>query len=161
MRRILFDWARNIFALLGLFLSIWIPVWPRVYVHPLESLDPNNPMFAPFVVRNEGYLAIRDVKFSCKINYLARPGGPLVIGMGENRFSDPTQVSTIIAPGREVTELLPLLGMEHNQWPNADIEVRLEFKPWQLLPYERKEMHRFVVMKKGDRWLWCPQPVNK
>jgi hypothetical protein len=160
-------WARflawNGLAFLGTFISIWIAVWPHVYVSPSVDLDPNNPMFTPFVVRNEGYLAIRDVKFFCAIKYLTRPGGPTVIGLGEyeNRFSDPKQVSRVIAPGEEASELLPLSGMKNNQWDNADVAVRLEFRPWRGLPFKWKEKHRFEIKRKGDRWHWCPQPINK
>jgi len=150
-------------AFLGAFCTIWIAVWPHVYVYPSIDLDPNNPMFTPFVVRNEGYLAIRDVKFSCAVKYLTRPGGPTVLALGEyeNSFSDPKQVSRVIAPGEEASELLPLSGMKDNQWQNADIAVRLRFRPWRWLPYEWKELHRFEVKRKGDCWHWLPQPINK
>jgi hypothetical protein len=151
-------------GLLGAITTIWIAVWLHVYVYPSEALDPNNPVFTPFIVRNDGYLAIRDVKFSCAIKYLTRTGGPTVIALGkyDNRFSDPKQVSRIITPGEEASEILPLSGMKHNLWENEDIAVRLEFRPWRWLPfYERQELHRFEVKRKGDHWHWFPQPINK
>lgn len=154
----------NIYAFLGVLCTIWIAVWPHVYVYPSAALDPNNPMFTPFVVRNEGYFAIRDVKFSCAVKYLESPGGTLIVAMKEfkNSFTNPKQVSRVITRGEEASELLPLSAMEHNQFNKADIAVRLEYKPFRLWPfYEREELHRFEVKRKGEQWHWFPQPLDK
>jgi hypothetical protein len=155
--------AWNGLAFFGAIIGIWVAIWPHVYVYPSVDLDPNNPMFTTFVVRNEGYVKIRDVRFSCSVKYLTRPGGPLVVGLGDytNRFSDPRQVSRVIAPGEEASELLPLSGMQHNQWDNADVAVRLEFRPWRWVPYRWEEKRRFEIRRKGDQWHWCPQPIHK
>ena len=162
----LFVW--NTYAALAVFATIWIAVNPRVYVYPSVNLDPTNPVFTPFVVRNEGYLAIRDVKFWCSMKYLKlASGGPLIIGMGDydNSFSDPAQVSRVIAPGEEASELLPLSNMEHNQFENADITVNLSYRPFRLWPFSlwiNKEKHRFETRQGADeQWHWLPQPINK
>lgn len=169
LMRKLFLFVWNAYAALAVFATIWIAVNPRVYVYPSINLDPTNPVFTPFVVRNEGYLAIRDVKFSCAIKYIKHPGprGTQIIGLGdyENKFYDPKQVARVIAPGEEASELLPLSGMEHNQFENADIAVRLLFRPFRLWPfslYEREELHRFELKtgKNGQRH-WFSQPINK
>ena len=121
-------------------------------------------MFTPFIVRNEGYFAIRDVRFSCAVKYLESPGGTLIFGLGEyeNRFGNPKQVSRIIDRGEEASELLPFSEMEHNEFRNADIAIRLEYRPFRLWPwYEREELHRFEVKRRGSYWYWFPQPINK
>lgn len=155
----------NAIAAVSVLVTIWVAVTPRVFVHPTIPLDPSNPLFTPFVVRNEGYLAIRDVKFSCSMKYLKfASGGPLAIGIGDytNRFSDPKQVARVIAAGEEYSELLPLSGLEHNQIENADIAIVLSFRPIRWLPWRRERLHRFVVTqsKDGQRY-WLPQPINK
>lgn len=48
----------------------WVTLTPRVFVYSAIALDPTNPVLTPFVVRNEGYLSIRDVKFSCSMKYI-------------------------------------------------------------------------------------------
>jgi hypothetical protein len=157
-----------LFALVATFATIWIVVNPRVYVYPSINLDSANPVFTPFIVRNEGYLAIRDVKFYSSMKEIKlASGGPTVIAMVpfDNSFSDPKQVSRIIAPGEEASELLPFSNMEHNNFENADIAVRLSFRPFKLWPfslYIRKELHRFELRtaKDGQRY-WFPQPINK
>ena len=163
----LFIW--NAYAALAVFATIWIAVNPRVYVYTSINLDPTNPVFTPFVVRNEGYLTIRNVKFSCSIKYIKYPGpkGTQVIGLGdyENKFYDPKQVAREIAPGEEASELLPLSGVEHNQFEKADIAVRLSFHPFRLWPFslwEREELHRFELKTgKNGQSHWFPQPINK
>lgn len=90
-----------------------------------------------------------------------------MIGLGdyENRFSDPKQVSRIILPGEEASELLPLSNMKNNQFERADIAVRLSFRPiglWPFSLYVKEELHRFELKtaKDGQRY-WFPQPINK
>ncbi len=155
-----------LFALAAASATIWIAVDPRVYVYPSINLDPANPIFTPFIVRNEGYLAIRDVKFRSSINKLNLAfGGPTVIAEEpfDNSFSDPKQVSRIIAPREEASELLPFSNMEHNNFENADIAVRLSYRPFRFCPfYVKEELHRFELRtaKDGERY-WFPQPINK
>ena len=48
----------NALAIWGVVLSTWVVFNPRVFVHPSVALDPENPAFTPFVVHNQGYLAI-------------------------------------------------------------------------------------------------------
>jgi len=133
---------------LAVFATIWIAFNPRVYVYPSINLDPANPAFTLFVVRNEGYLAIRDVEFSCSMKCLKFPGEIYVIAQKkyDNVFSDPKQVSRLIAPGEEASELLPFSCMEHNKFENVDITVNLSFRPFRFWPfslYVHKEKHRF------------------
>jgi hypothetical protein len=151
-------------AVWGVVLSTWVVFNPRVFVCPAVALDPNNPAFTPFVVHNQGYLAIHDVKFSCSMKYLKLPGNILVVGLGDytNRFSNPKHVANVIAPGEQYSELLPLTGMEHNKIENADIAIVLTFKPVKWLSWQRETLHRFVATQgKDGQWHWLPQPINK
>jgi hypothetical protein len=154
----------NLLALWGGILTIWVVYYPRVFVDPATALDPNNPAFTPFVVHNQGYLSIHDVKFSCAMKYIKYPDGTLAIAEEEydNSFSDPKQIASVIAAGEKYTELLPLTGMEHNQITNADIAIVLSFRPIKWLPWRRKTRHRFVSTQgKDSQWHWLPQPINE
>jgi hypothetical protein len=147
--------------------TLWIAVTPRVFVYPSVALDPANPMFTMFVVRNEGYLAIRDVKFECSIDSLTLPDGTQVKAEVpyDNRFFDPNQVARVIDPGEEWSALLPFSGMKDNRFEKADIAVRLLFRPFRFWPfslYVHKELHRFETRQgKDGQWHWFPQPINK
>ena len=162
--RVLLSIAGKILAVWGVALTTWVVFYPRLFVEPATPLDPNNPAYTPFVVHNQGYLAIHDVKFSCSMKYLKLPGDILVVGLGDytNRFSDPKQAASVIAAGEKYSELLPLTGMEHNKIENADIAIVLSFKPIRWLPWRRKSLYRFVATQGKDRqWHWLPQPINK
>ena len=164
MRKIfLFVW--NTYAALAVFATIWIAVHPRIFVYPSVSLDPVNPMFTMFVVRNEGYLAIRDVKFECSIDYLTRPDGTQVKAEVpyDNRFFDPNQVARVINRGEEWSALLPFSGMKNNRFEKADIAVKLSYRPYKWRPScVHKELHRFETRQgKDGQWHWFPQPINK
>jgi len=154
----------NVLAIWGVVLSTWVVFNPRVFVHPSVALDSKNPAFTPFVVHNQGYLTIHDVKFSCSMKYLKLPGNITVIGLGDytNRFSNPKHMANVIAPGEQYSELLPFTGMEHNTFENADIAIVLTFKPIKWLPWTRETLHRFVATQGKDRqWHWLPEPINK
>jgi len=156
--------AWNVIAGIGLVGGIWMMVTARVSVYPSVSLDPANPVFTVFVIRNDGYLAIRDVKISCSMKYLKLAGEIHAVGLGEytNRFSDPKQVARVIAPGEEYSVLLPLSGMKHNQVEGADIAVVLSLQPIKWLPRHQERLYRFVVStgKDGQRH-WLHQPIKK
>lgn len=156
--------ALKILAVWGVVLSMWVVFNPRVFVRSSGvALDPNNPAFTPFVVQNLGYLAIYNVTVKCSVKYLKLPGDIHVVGLGDytNRFSDPKQVASVIAPGEEYTILLPLTGLEHNRIENADIAIVLSFKP-RWLPWQREMLHRFVTTQSKDgQWYWFQQPINK
>lgn len=148
----------------GVYLTTWVVATPRVFVYPSISLDPANPMFTMFVVRNEGYLAIRDVKFECSIDSLTLSDGTQVKAEVpyDNRFFDPNQVARVIDPGEEWSELLPLSGLEHNQFKSADLAVVVSFRPFKWLPWRQKRKHRFETrVGKDGQWHWFPQPINK
>lgn len=165
--RRLLSFAGKILAVWGIVLTSltsWLVFNPRVFVHPEAALDPNNPAFTPFGFRNQGYLAIHDVKYSLSFKYLQFPGDILVVGLGDytNRFSDPKQVASVIAPGEQYTVLLPLTGMEHNKIENADIAIVLTFKRIKWLSWRRKTLHRFLTTQgKDGHWHWLPQPIKK
>ena len=156
-----------VYGALAAFATLRIAVTPRVYVYTSVALDPANPVFTLFVVRNEGYLAIHDVKLECSMKYLKLPGDITVIGLGDytNKFFAPNQVARVIDPGEEWAELLPFSGMENNQFEKADITVNLLFRPFRFWPfslYVHKEKHRFETRQgKDGQWHWFPQPINK
>ena len=147
----------------GVFITIWVAFTPRVFVYPRISLDPNNPVYTLFAIRNEGYLSVRDVTVECSAKYLKLPGDITVIGLGNytNRFSDPKQVARVIAPGEEYSVLLPLTGLEHNKIENADVAIVLSFQPIRWL-WHRERLHRFVSTQgMNGEWHWVQQPINR
>ncbi len=148
----------------GVYVTTWVVAKPRVFVYPSVSLAPAYPAFTIFVVRNEGYLAIHDVTLECSVKDIKYSDGTHVIGLGDytNRFFDPNQVARVIDPGEEWSELLPLSGLEHNQFKSADLAVVVSFRPFRWLQRRQKRKHRFETrVGKDGQWHWFPQPINK
>ena len=162
--RVFFSIVINALALWGIFLSTWVVINPRISVYPSVALDPTNPVFTPFIVDNQGYLAIHDVKFSCSMKHLKLPGEITIIGLGDytNRFSNPKHVANVIAPGEKYSEFLPFTGLEHNTFENADIAIVLNYKLRNWFPWTHEALYRFVsTQAKDGHWYWLPEPINK
>ena len=153
------------YGVLAASVTIWIAVTPRVYVYTSVALDPANPVFTMFVVRNEGYLAIRDVKFESPIDSFTLSDGTQVKAEVpfDNTFFDPNQVARVIDPGEEWSVLLPFSGKKKYWFEKADIAVKLSYRPYKWRPScVRKELHRFETRQgKDGQWHWFPQPINK
>lgn len=156
--------AERLLAFWGVLLTIWVVYYPRVYVEPAVPLDPNNPAFTPFVVHNQGYFSIHDVRFSWSMKYITLPDGTLIIAEKEyeNKFFDPKQVASVISAGEKYTVLLSLTGWKNNKIENADVAIVLSFKRIKWLPWRRETRHRFVSTQgKDNQWHWLPQPINE
>ena len=154
-----------VYGALAAFATLWIAVTPRVFVYPSVALDPANPVFTMFVVRNEGYLSIRDVKFESPIDSFTLPDGTQVKAEVpyNNRFFDPNQVARVIDPGEEWSALLPFSGKKNYWFEKADIAVRLSYRPYKWWPSRvHSEPHRFETRQgKDGQWHWFPRPINK
>ena len=144
-------------------LSLWVIFNPRVFVYTSHSLDPENPVYTYFVVRNEGHFNIHDVTFSCSIEEIELISGTKIIAEAplDNRFSDPSQTARIIAPGEEYSALLPLSGLKDNKFKSGVIAVGLSFRPsFRRRDYKKKHRFEICTAKDGKRH-WLHQPLNK
>ncbi len=158
--------------MLGKFFMVALAIWsggyltlkPRIDVRSGDAYDSNNPVTIPFIIKNQGYVSIYDVKSSSSMNVI-RLHGDITIRAEvpfANSFSDPKQVAKIIAPGEGFTIVLPYIHMENNKFEESDIAIRLTFKPIKWLPWQYETIHRFVsVQNKDGRWKWHSQPIDK
>lgn len=153
----------TLLAILGVFLSIWVTFNPRVFVHPTVALDSNNPATTPFIVQNQGYISIYDVKHSGSMRYITYPNDVIAIAEVpyDNNFST-KHIANIIAPGEQYTVFLPFYYMKNNKIEESDIAIELSFKPIKWWPWPWKTKHRFISAQgKDGQWHWLPQPINK
>ena len=156
--------AWNIFGALGVFFSLWVVFNPNIFVYTSHTLDPNNPVFTPFVTRNQGYLAIYDVKFEWAIKHLRTDSGINIIGLGEyeNRFSETNQIARVIAPGEEYSVRPSLSRLKYNKFENMDIAIVVSFRPFKLWPWRYMRLRRFVTKEgKDGQCYWFPMPIKK
>ncbi len=153
-----------VLAVWGVLVTTCVAVTPRVFVYPSVALDPANPVFTPFVVRNQGYLSIYDVKVSCAIKDIEFDTGMHFTGGPDykSRLQGSRHVASVIRAGEDYAEFLPLTGLKLSPIKNGDIAIVVTFRPIKWLPCRRQRLHRFVVQagKDGQRH-WLPQPVDK
>ena len=146
-------------------IGIWFTAKPRVSVHTGVALDPNNPVFTTFVIRNDGHLAIRDVKISNSINWAVETDmNILIIGPGDysDSFTIKEHFAPVIDPGEENSIELYFSKLKHHQFGNMDIAFKISFRPHKWWPWRHKMMRRFVSKKRTDgQWHWFPLPIKK
>lgn len=163
--RRIFSLVIKAIAICAAVVTIWVAFAPRVCVYSRAALDPNNPVFTYFAVRNEGYLAaMRDVTIWSSIKELRMSDGTRVIGLGDftNKFSDPKHVARVIAPGEEYSILLPLSGLIHHKIDDLDIAVVVLFRPIRWWPWKCEKKYRFVTTPgKDGRRYWVQKPIDQ
>lgn len=154
----------NIFGAMGVFFSLWVVFNPNIFVYTSHTLDPNNPVFTTFVTRNQGYLAIHDVKFEWAMKRLRTDSGIEIVGLGEyeNRLSETNQIARVITPGEEHSVQPSFSRLKYNKFENMDIAIVVSFRPFKLWPWRYTRLRRFVTKEGTDeQWYWFPMPIKK
>ena len=150
-------------GLVSSIITILSVIKPRVSVQTDVALNPSNPVFTTFVIRNDGqHLSFHDVKVSNAIVKIEETEKNVqIIGPGDysDSFSIKEQVASVIRPGEEYSIELPLSRLQHHQFGKMDIAIKVSFK-WLFRQIER--MYRFETKRGEDgRWHWQPQPIEK
>jgi hypothetical protein len=145
-------------------IGIWLFVKPRVSVHIGDPKTPSNPVLTPFVIRNGGYLAIRDVKCSNSIIELVEDDKDVtIIGPEDHsdRFSDIQDVAPVMAPGEDYSIQLALSKLKHHEFGRMDILIVISFRPIRWLSWRKESWHRFETRGEDGQWHWQPLPIKK
>ena len=155
----------NLIAIGALFISYWIFVNPNIYIYTSEPLDPKNPTFTPFIIRNQGYLAIHDVKIGWKVNFMTTDNNITIVAEKpyDNRFSNPNhQFTPVIDPGEEYSIRNIFSDFQNKKFEKMDIAIELSFRPFKFLSKRCKMLRCFVTQQRTDgQWYWFPMPLKK
>lgn len=112
----------------GLYVGI-LSILPRVSVSPGEELKKYDPLSAPFVISNDGYLTIHSVNMPCTIDHLLLSSGDRVVGTttGDGLVDDEiapdgrsTHFCSITAPDPKMKEVIL----------TTTVLFRPDFLPW-------------------------------
>jgi hypothetical protein len=140
-------------------------VYPRISVHPGESLDPYNPFATPFLIKNDGYLPVRDVHYSItprNIKFIVPGGEATLMGESDNVFieSSVTAKIPLLKSNRSTTIFVPP-PTEKMVVTSADILINLTYQSY-LVPYAFSEKHRFIsTVKKTGEYVWLEDYSQK
>ncbi len=159
MSRKLLDGFLVLLAIVGFVLSV-LTFFPRLTVNNLPAIDPDKPFSTPFIVSNDGYLPLYNVKFMVAVNSLVTHTYHFD-GIGFGLFLDAGDSAAIFYP----TEKYSLyLGRYIQAYPRgireADIAIQIEYRP--MFYWGRRwKMYRFVAQPGPDgRLYWNARPLS-
>ncbi|MCD4720771.1 MAG: hypothetical protein K8S13_13080 [Desulfobacula sp.] len=133
-------------------------VWPRISLSPGISLDLHKPFETPFIIRNDGYLPLCDVKYSLIAERMELMDGSTFTDSGANMGNvieklDPNKSSALFVNR--------IFSMPPNNVKNARIYILVTYKPY-LVPFTFSERIRFKTKINVSReYIWYEYYDNK
>ncbi len=139
-------------------LLIAIPsIQPRILVEPGEALNPTDAFSTPFIVTNDGQLALRDVSLRCNLRKVEAGGSQSGVENLSTATADPP--TRQILPGERETYICFFPFQFPSPITDADISVTVRFRS-QWLPGRYERRFRFVTLPRSDDKLqWSPRPM--
>jgi hypothetical protein len=116
-----------------------LTVRPRLYVSSNEALSEGDTLSVPFVLRNEGYAAMRSVSFVCRVAS-ARIANGRQLSNHPGGFSDASV--PMIAAGGSSTVPCVVRSLAGGKVIEADVEVIVTYRH-ALAPWGTEERFRF------------------
>lgn len=137
---------------------------PNISVSASTPLDKNSSSYlrtTPFIVSNDGILSIYSLEYSCFIRFAEFTHGGR---MKDSLFRDANFDKKILRPNEK--DNLPCLPPHMIKGPpfaeliDADIEVRISFRPSFIL-WRQEKYFRFATYKTNTSELqWLPKPID-
>ncbi len=139
-------------SLLSALISLYGYYSTRLTVTPSSTIDQLNIFSTPFVVTNNGQLAVKGVKFSCTFDRIQFQNGSEV----RDSSIDIQSVNTI-EPDHPITLLCDQLYKVQMPVRRADISITITYRPF-LSYWDKNQQYRFFVVQGTDGTLrWLPQ----
>jgi hypothetical protein len=143
-------------VLLGLLTGV-LTLLPRLSVSNLEALNPADPFTTPFVVSNDGYLGVNNVRFSCLLYSLLNEKQHIVMRGGAESINYASPVRRLPAGERATIPCYPFMKTARTP-SRIDIAVNVTYRP-DYVPWSKADHYRFVATDGSDGKLhWLPQP---
>jgi len=135
-------------------------VYPRLEIEAGEPITQHNPFHNPLVLRNNGYLPVRDIHLTCVLKDI-HTDYPKDMRILESELTiTKTIVPKLSASESASIKLQNVLG-ESVKVNSADIEVVIRYRPY-LLPVELEKTQRFTTVRTYEDVLrWTPQALSK
>ncbi|MCX5902591.1 MAG: hypothetical protein NTV89_03780 [Proteobacteria bacterium] len=143
-------------------------IHPNISVTPLMAIDASRPLSMQFLVTNNGYLTMHDVKYACAIEKIkgrvtfGSYGGPPGVNQNSPRFVAPQHESgKSLAPNQSDTVSIDFaLFKKADPVEMADIGIVASFR-LSLIPWRQERLYHFVTQKCSDGKLyWFPKPPD-
>lgn len=146
-------------AVLGI-VSGWVALVPHVSVAQTQPLNLTDPFSTPFIVSNDGPLAIRSVRFECYSFSIETQIAPKS-GINNVGFIPVDINYDKMNPGERATVPCQFPITMEDPLQSADIALIVTFKISFLPLFYTHNEFRFQAQRAGDKNLyWFPQPLT-
>ena len=127
---------------------------PEVEVYPYSSLNPLDPFATPFIIKNNSYLSIYDVAFSCEPKNVDASASHSTFLGGETSFGKPP--IPFIDTGESSKSFCFFPVNFTSPITSADINILVSFRP-SFIPWRQKKRFRFTTEKDiNGKLVWLP-----
>lgn len=136
---------------------------PRIAVEPLHVMDPTAPFSTEFVVKNTGYIPLRDVRCDCVL--LRINGGKMRDAIGDHTIMSWTPVYPFLARWLSLNEETSVNCNVFKAIPgesrtNLDMAIGVTYRA-PLLPWDHTSLFRFVTARDiKDEVRWLPRTMT-
>lgn len=162
--RMILSWAWKLIGGFGVILGIAVTFYPRISVKPSDSLDPNNALKTPFIITNDSFMPISNVRYSCAIKDVKTKDWPGVIGEPDysSRLVSSNLVAARMGIGESDSAICPLAGFNlHSDIVSADIAVVVQYSV-PVLPINLEKIVPFTTLRDSQgRLRWIQKPIGK
>ncbi|MCK5538094.1 MAG: hypothetical protein KAI79_14810 [Bacteroidales bacterium] len=139
-----------VISILGL-LSLFT-IWPRISISTSTALDPHNPFKTPFIVKNDGYLSLYNIKYSLTAELLEMTNGTILNNCG----SASNGIIERLRPNSGSTLFVDkIFSVSNDKVKTAKILVNITYKPISFISFTFTQQNRFIIKKNAnDEYIW-------
>lgn len=121
-----------------------------------ESLHPDSPFTAPFVVSNDGYFNLNDVTCHCIVRKVI-VSGMHDLDLSDNRVETANAPIPVLKPNEKTTVNCPSMLALDTPLMRADMDVVLTYRG-SFIPFRMSKPFRFTTEMASDKRLrWFPR----
>ena len=144
-------------TILGLLLALLslLSLIPRPTVSPMSVLNQQDPFSAPFIISNEGWVPLKDVRVESQILEME--------DSNHNRFTDVsmrgyTPPAARIEPGEKHSVPLAPVSIQGVRIVRADVQLIVRYRSAWVPIFEKTNTFRFVLsVTGGGAYHWLPR----
>jgi hypothetical protein len=146
---------RMVIGILGFALTFFgclFYVYPRISIHPGETLDPSDPFKTPLVIKNDGYLPIRNIRYLMTDQTVELINNNHISGNTLDVYQE--AINELKANRSTSIDIKRFISVPPSSIVSAEFVLDLKYKPC-LIPYNFNERLRFKAERKvSGEYVW-------
>jgi len=146
-------------SLVGIFGFLFL-VYPRISLHPGESLNSHDPFQTPFILKNDGYLPIFNIDYELNPEEIKDMRRNRIIGGTIRGMSNMKNISKLNPNKTSPLFISRTIVMPPDSIQYAVIQISIKYRPF-LVPFTFSEKIRFKVERKNTgEYIWLESYTN-